>query len=150
MSDIQDQVILVVEDNDVDFDVLKRAFRDIGLNNPIVRCETGDDALDFVHKGGKFENNTQKPLLMVLDLNMPATDGRTVLRTIKNHPDHEHLITVVLTSSTSERDIEECYDMGANGYIEKSLDYDKFVKSVSEVKNFWIDTILSAEEHPDA
>lgn len=115
------QHILIVEDSPADYDVTYRALRKAGLANPIHRCETGDEALDFLFRQGVYaeEGKALRPGIILLDLNLPGTDGSEVLAKIKQTEDLRSILVIILTTSIDERDIERCYQAGANSYVQK-------------------------------
>lgn len=124
--------ILIVEDSDDDYFAIMRVFEKAGLRNPVRRCDCGDQALDCLHSGVK-----QKPGLILLDLNMPGTDGRDVLRAIKATPDWREIPIIVLTSSFSGEDVRRCYDFGADSYLVKPVDKEGLLKSIERLKERW-------------
>ncbi len=137
-------VILVVEDSPEDFEATSRVLRKSGLGNPIVRCSDGDDALDYLYHRGQYSgrDRADRPSVILLDLNLPGTDGREVLAEIKRD-DHLKLIPViVLTTSSDERDIEKCYHTGANSYVKKPVDLGGFVSAIQRLKDFWFEIVI--------
>lgn len=105
----------MVEDNAEDFTALTRTFRKQGLQNPVLRCKDRDQAQAYLQGYGKAEGwPPTLPALVLLDLNLPGTDGRTVLETVKKAPRLRSLPVVVFSTSLSARDIEHCYQLGAN------------------------------------
>ncbi len=142
--------ILFVEDSEEDFLTVKRAFKKAGIKNSIFRVKTGDDAIDYLNKEGKFENDPEvtRPGLIFLDLNLPGLDGREVLRKIKSSTDNRKIPVIVLTTSGDERDIEDCYQDGANSYIQKPVEFSGFVEAMSRLKDYWFEiSILPKENH---
>lgn len=138
------QVILLVEDSPEDYEATVRALRRAGLVNPIVRCEDGDDALDYLHRRGRYSDpaTSPRPGIVLLDLNLPGTDGREVLAEIKADADLRPLPVIILTTSTDERDIERCYGAGANSYVKKPVDLDGFMRAIQRLKEFWFETVI--------
>ena len=138
------QPILIVEDSPEDYEALERAFRSPGMKNPLFRCEDGDEALDFLFRRGAYTDpeRAPRPGLMLLDLNMPGTDGRDVLREIKAAPDLKIIPVVVMTTSADERDIDDCYDFGANSYVVKPVDLGKFVEAVQRLRDYWFEIVV--------
>lgn len=137
-----EKTILIVEDNSEDYETALRACKKIGLDNPIVRCEDGDDALDYLFQRGKYAHDTSvlRPAIILLDLNMPGTDGFEVLSELKKDEKLRIIPVVVLTTSSSERDVETCYKAGASGYIQKPVNLDGFVEAVRRFKEYWFET----------
>ncbi|MEP1740851.1 MAG: response regulator [Kangiellaceae bacterium] len=139
------QVILIVEDSDDDYESTVRALQRSGnLKNRILRCESGDEALDYLYGQGKFTDRVEFPMpsVILLDLNMPGTDGRMVLRKIKNDDSVKDIPVVVLTTSNDAKDIDECYKDGANTYIHKPVDLDGFFKAIKQLKEYWFEIAI--------
>ena len=137
--------ILVVEDSAEDFTALGRAFRKNALQNPVLRCEDGDQALAYLQGHGKVVGwPTSMPAIVLLDLNLPGTDGRTVLATLKRDPLLHTIPVIVFSTSSSSRDIEDCYQLGANSYLTKPIEYAALEEKIRVTINYW----LSAAELP--
>jgi two-component system, response regulator len=134
--------ILMVEDSDIDFEVTERALLKSGMRKEnLFRCRDGDEALDFLYQQGTYENDDKvfRPGLILLDLNMPGTDGREVLNKIKSDENLKDIPVLILTTSMDERDIESCYKMGANTYIHKPVDFPGFMDAIQRLKDFWVE-----------
>jgi two-component system response regulator len=131
--------ILLVEDNVDDYDAAIRSFKAAHLDNPVHWCKTGADALDYLRRQGRYagEPNSPRPALMLLDLNMPGIDGKRVLATIKQDATLKKLPVVILTTSSDERDVTECYELGASTYIQKPVDFDGLIAAVRRIKEYW-------------
>jgi CheY-like chemotaxis protein len=131
--------LLIVEDSDEDFEAFLRGWRKSGVNNPIYRCENGDEALDFLFRHGKYVDNILSPCpgLILLDLNLPGTDGREVLMEIKRDADLKNIPVVVFTTSTNPKDLEICYQNGANSYIVKPIDIQALLNTVEALVEYW-------------
>lgn len=128
----QDEKIMIIEDNEQDYNMLVRAFKEVGINNPVIYYDNGDDALNFLGK----ENNDDIPNYIFLDLNMPGTDGRDVLKKIKNDPSLSDVSVIVITSSNKKSDIEECYDNGADNYIMKPMGFEGYLTEARMIYSF--------------
>jgi len=126
--------ILLVEDNQDDAELTIRALRKFNLANHLLHLQDGEEALNFLFGS----NSGLMPKIILLDIKMPKIDGIDVLRKIKSDPYRKIIPVVVLTSSKEERDILESYKLGVNAYIVKPVEFDKFVKAVSEVGFFWL------------
>src|SRR5205823_192474 len=135
------QAILLVEDSPEDYEATVRALRRDGLANPIFRCEDGDDALDFLHRRGKHAA-APRPGIVLLDLNLPGTDGREVLAQVKTDESLRVIPVVILTTSADERDVEWCYAAGANSFMQKPVDLDGFMRSIKRLKEFWFEVVI--------
>jgi CheY-like chemotaxis protein len=136
--------LLVIEDGDEDFDMLQLTFRRSGVTNPLFRCVDGDEALDFLRGQGPFAEHPESappPSLIVLDLNLPGTDGREVLQALRGDPRTKHIPVMVLSTSNNPRDIELCYRMGANAYAIKPIGLEKLEHLVELMRQFWLEAM---------
>lgn len=135
------QPILLVEDSPEDFETTQRAFRRSGLKNPILRCADGDEALDFLfHRGSHADS--PRPGVILLDLNLPGTDGREVLSEIKANDDLKQIPVIVLTTSADERDVQACYQAGASSYIQKPVDVEGFMRAIERLNDYWFEVVI--------
>ncbi len=136
--------ILIVEDNEDDYLATVRAFKKSNLANPINRCTNGDQALDYLFHRGEFSGpgKAPKPSIILLDLNLPGTDGRGVLQIIKADPELMKIPVIVLTTSDAEQDIEKCYAAGANSYVKKPVDLEGFIKAIARLTEYWLDVSI--------
>lgn len=133
--------ILVVEDSVEDFTALGRAFRKQALANPLVRCEDGDQALEYLQGYGKHAGWPQTlPAFVLLDLNLPGTDGRTVLGILKQDPQLQSIPVIIFSTSSNTRDIEECYRLGANSYLTKPIEYASLEEKARLLVSYWLGT----------
>jgi CheY-like chemotaxis protein len=139
-NDIKLAEILLVEDNEGDIELTKEAFEDAKFRNHLHVAEDGDEALDYLFKRNGYEDAVI-PDIILLDLNLPGTDGKEVLVTIKADPLLKRIPVIVLTSSQADKDIVESYDLHANCYIVKPVNAAKFMKVVQSVENFWVDIV---------
>lgn len=149
MVDGRSQAILIVEDNDDDFFATMRAFKKADLANPVRRCTNGDQALDYLFRRGEFSDNGKapRPGIVLLDLNLPGTDGRQVLRVVKADPSLKKIPVVVLTTSRARQDIEKCYADGANSYIQKPVNLEGFVQAIARLKEYWLEVAILPKEN---
>jgi CheY-like chemotaxis protein len=133
--------VLVVEDSPEDFMALGRAFRKHSLQHPLLRCEDGDQALAYLQGYGLLpEWPLTLPAIVLLDLNMPGTDGRTVLDTLKQDPRLASIPVIIFTTSSNSKDIEECYRLGANSYMTKPVNYPGLEEKVRLIVQYWLET----------
>ena len=141
MSIINKNLILFVEDSEEDFLTVTRAFKKSGMKNNLFRVKTGDEALDYLYNRDKYQSlsNYPKPAIILLDLNLPGTDGREVLRTLKKDPVLKKIPVIILTTSNDNKDIEACYNEGANSYIKKPVEFSGFVEAISRLQGFWFE-----------
>jgi len=139
-----DQTILIVDDSSEDCEATRRALRQSGLANPIVYCGDGDQALDFLHRRGAYSDpgTAHRPCIILLDLNMPGTDGREVLQDIKGDSELKKIPVLVFTTSDDDRDVNACYQMGANSYIQKPVDLSGFIQAVQRMADFWFAVVI--------
>ncbi len=129
--------ILLVEDNPGDRALAVEALRESKINNHLHVAVDGEEAMNFLNKSGNFRN-AETPDIVFLDLNLPKKDGREILAEIKNNPRLKSIPVVVLTTSSAEEDIIRSYDLHANCYISKPLDFNQFVKVVKSIEDFWL------------
>ena len=132
--------LLLVEDNPNDIELTLHAFRDNHLANHMHVVRDGAEALEYVFGEGRYEGRgvDDPPRVILLDLKLPLVDGLEVLRRVKGDQRTRTIPVVVLTSSAEERDIVESYELGVNSYIVKPVDFEQFVKSVSELGLYWL------------
>lgn len=133
--------ILVVEDSIEDFTALGRVFRKQAIQNPVLRCEDGDQALQYLQGYGKHLGWPQGlPAIILLDLNLPGTDGRTVLEILKQDPYLQSIPVIILSTSSNARDIDDCYRLGANSYMTKPIEYAVLEEKVCLIIHYWLKT----------
>jgi two-component system response regulator len=136
----QEVEILLVEDNQNDLDLALHTLRREHLANNVSVARDGEEALDFLFCRGKFSERSaeQMPKLVLLDLKLPKVDGLQVLRVLKSDPMTRAIPVVIMTSSKEERDIVEGYNLGANSYIQKPVDFAQFKETVKTVGFYWL------------
>ncbi|MFN8300143.1 MAG: response regulator [Chitinophagales bacterium] len=140
MDIAKDKIILLVEDNSDDVALTLRAFRKSNLKNEIVVAEDGADALDYLLGEGKYagRDTTIAPTLILLDLKLPKIPGLEVLRRIRADERTKLLPVVILTSSVEEQDLITSYKLGANSYLRKPVDFNKFIEAVQQLGLYWL------------
>lgn len=126
--------ILLVEDNPMDVDLTKRAFVRRKIANPVQIARDGEEALALIEQ---WNYGDPLPLLILLDLKLPRVDGLEVLRRLKAHPDFLRIPVVVLTTSSEYQDVQSAYRLGANSYIVKPVDFDRFIEMVGQIQEYW-------------
>ena len=131
--------ILLVEDNPLDIDLTLRAFKKQGLLNPVVVARDGEEAVSWI---ARWEAGEPLPNIILMDLKLPKIGGLEVLRRFKKQPKLKLVPIVVLTSSSQDTDISTAYEYGANSYIVKPVDFDKFVSVASEIEIYWLGTTV--------
>jgi two-component system, chemotaxis family, response regulator Rcp1 len=132
--------ILLVEDNKGDVGLIEEVFEEAKIRNNIHVAEDGEEAMLYLHGEGKFLGSP-RPDIILLDLNLPKKDGREVLREIKKDSNLKNIPVVVLTTSNAEKDILRTYDLHANAYITKPLDFNEFMKVVESIESFWLEIV---------
>jgi CheY-like chemotaxis protein len=130
----QHRPILLVEDNPMDVDLTRRAFVRRKLVNPIQVARDGEEALDFLNR---WEAGEPLPVVVLLDINLPKVNGLEVLRQFKSAAVCQRVPVIVLTTSAEDRDIQRAYELGANSYIVKPVDFDKFVQVAAQIDIYW-------------
>lgn len=132
--------ILLVEDNQDDLELALHALRRENLANKILVVRDGEEALDFLFCRGKFTGRSvdHPPKLMLLDLKLPKVDGMEVLKQVKGDARLKRIPVVIMTSSREERDLVASYNLGANSYIQKPVDFEKFRNTVKTVGLYWL------------
>lgn len=126
--------ILVVEDNPIDLELTLRAFSRKKITNPIQVARDGEEALKFVER---WEQGEPTPVVILLDLNMPKVNGLEVLEKIKSHPEFKTIPVVILTTSSESNDLQRAYKLGANSYIVKPVDFEKFLEVAEVIDLYW-------------
>lgn len=132
--------ILLVDDNPGDVELARVAIEENKLDNRLFVVENGLEALRFLRKEGIYAD---KPLpdIIILDLNMPVMDGRAALKEIKSDPQFRIIPVVILTTSQAEEDVLRSYNLHANCFISKPLDFEQFMKVVRSIENFWLSIV---------
>jgi two-component system response regulator len=132
--------ILLVEDNPNDVKLTLHAFKSANLANTVHVARDGVEALEFLfgNESDAAQNIPEKPKLILLDLKLPRLDGHEVLKRIKGDPRTSWIPVVVLTSSSEERDVMRTYEVGANSYIIKPVDFEQFTESVRDIGKYWL------------
>lgn len=133
--------LLIAEDSDEDFEVLQLLMKQMQVRNPIYRCTNGDKVLDFLYHEGDYDEpeSAPRPSVILLDLNLPGTDGRDILEQLKQDQNLKEIPIIVFTTSSNPKDIEFCYEKGANGYLIKPVDSDELEKTVQAFVGYWLE-----------
>jgi len=135
---MNDRIMLLVEDNPDDVELTRRALQKNNLTNELVVVQDGVDALAYLREAARGENGRQLPTVILLDLKLPRMDGLELLRQIRADERLKRLPVVVLTSSKEQQDIMASYDLGANSYIRKPVDFDRFTEAVRQLGLYWL------------
>ncbi len=134
------KIILLIEDNPSDIGLTQRAFARSRVANELVVAQNGQEALDYLFGTGAYAGRDVSvlPELVLLDLKLPLVDGHEVLRRIRSDQRTRRVPVVVLTTSKEEQDIAQSYDLGANSYIRKPVDFTQFAASVKQLGLYWL------------
>lgn len=140
LSDAKPIEILLIEDSPSDTALTKEALKAGKIANVLNCVEDGVEAMGYLKKRGKFANAT-RPALIMLDLNLPRKDGREVLEELKSDPALKTIPVIVLTTSRSDQDILRSYQLNANCYITKPVDFEHFINVVKSIEQFWLTVV---------
>lgn len=132
------KMILLVEDNPDDLELAQIALRESGLEKEALVARDGQEAIDLLFDADR-QRGESFPGVVLLDLKLPRVSGFEVLKRMREEERTRYLPVVVMSSSREERDLRECYRLGANSYIQKSLDFGEFLESVRLVGHYWLD-----------
>lgn len=140
MSDFEIIDILLVEDNPQDAELTLRALKKNNLSNNIFTVEDGSEALDFLFARGTYVNRDpeNKPKVVFLDLKLPKISGLEVLKLMKSDANLKKIPVVIITSSKEDPDVKSAYELGANSYVVKPVDFDKFIDSIKNLGYYWL------------
>lgn len=132
--------ILLVEDNPADVELTLRALQQHNLAHNVFVAHDGQEAIDFLFSAGQYSERRDQPFpkLILLDLKLPKLNGIEVLHSLKSDGTAKMIPVVILTSSAQEKDIDECYKLGANSYVQKPLDYEKFMNVIGDIGIYWM------------
>lgn len=138
--------IFLIEDNPDDSEAIMRGLRKAGIKNKIEWFSGSAQALEALE--ALPEDHDQTPCMIILDLNMPGMDGRNVITALKQKGGLRHIPIVVLTTSADKNDVYECYEKGANSYIQKPVSFKKLTETTQYIKDYWFETaLLPRDEH---
>jgi len=134
-----EKLILVVEDSNEDFETFNRIMKSLELNYTIYRACNGEEALEYLYDStlGANKKKSTRPSLILMDLNLPGTDGRDVIQQIKQNDILKTIPIIVMTTSDSPQDIQNCYYNGANSYIIKPMGVERFKKLIQSLFYYW-------------
>ena len=122
----------------------QRGLRNSGLANPIVHVTTGEAALDYLYRRGKYTDEAYQgqPSVVLLDLNLPGIDGAEVLESIRADANLQLLPVIMLTTSDSPEDVERVYRAGASSYVRKPVDLDRFMEAIRRLREYWFEVVV--------
>jgi two-component system response regulator len=137
---METKLILLVEDNADDELLMLRALKKNRIDNHVIVARDGVEALDYLFSTGAYEGSksVMLPQLILLDLKLPKIDGHEVLKRLRADERTKYIPVVVLTSSTEEQDIIKSYDVGANGFVQKPVDFNEFVEVANQLGVYWL------------
>ncbi len=124
--------IMLIEDDSVDAMTVKRAMRELHISNSMIHCLNGEEGLKYL-----TDPETEKPFVILLDLNMPKMSGIEFLKAVKIYSELKRIPVVVLTTSKERRDVLDSFELGAAGYMIKPVDYTKFTEVINTVMLYW-------------
>lgn len=137
---MQQKNILLVEDNPDDVELARRAFQKININNNMVVTHDGAETLDYLNGKGKYQGRDTEdlPRIILLDLKMPKVHGLEVLKHVRENQHTKYIPVIILTSSQDKKDVIRSYELGANSYIVKPIDFLKFSQVVQQIAIYWL------------
>ena len=137
---LRDSAILLVEDDEADILLLRRAFRNARIANPVIEVRDGQAAIQYLSEEGDYADRTRYPIpfLILLDLRLPKLSGFEVIAWMREQPQLAHLIVVVLTASDHVPDVTKARDLGANSYLVKPGNFEELVEMVKRIKGRWL------------
>jgi CheY-like chemotaxis protein len=152
MTKLGKPITILMADDDPDDRLLTQdALQEARLINEIRFVENGEELMDYLKRRGKFAPpaDTPRPGLVLLDLNMPKKDGRTVLQELKSDPELRTLPVVVLTTSKDDEDVYRSYDLGVNSYVVKPVTFEALVDTLQTLEKYWFEIVeLPPQPHP--
>jgi CheY-like chemotaxis protein len=137
-------IILLAEDDPGDQELTRRALEEGKIPNELHIVKDGEEALDYLFRRGKYANPTTSPRpdLVLLDLNMPKIDGRQVLQRLRADASLRRLAVVIFTTSQHEEDVIRTYDLGANSYITKPMEFQQFIQVIKALEAYWFQIVV--------
>ncbi|RPJ67752.1 MAG: response regulator [Alphaproteobacteria bacterium] len=132
--------ILLVEDSKGDIGLIEEIFEEAKIRNNLHIAEDGEEAILFLNNQGQF-SGAPRPDIILLDLNLPKKDGREVLQEVKGDDNLKNIPIVVLTTSKAEEDILRSYNLHANAYITKPVDFNQFIRVIKSIEDFWLQVV---------
>ena len=145
VMNVDDVNILLVEYNPADVRLITEALREKRIQNRLTVTEDGSEALSYLKREGRYED-APRPHLILLDLDLPKKNGHEVLKEIKTDENLRRIPVIILTTSTNEQDIQKSYDLHANCYINKPIDFNRWIRVVEGIERFWLNIVIMPME----
>lgn len=140
-------VILMADDDDDDYLLTKKALEESKLLNTLIRVKDGEELLDYLNERGEYTSGTQRPGVILLDLNMPRKDGREALKEIKSNPDLNDIPVVIFTTSKAEEDVYRSYQLGSNSFITKPVTFESLITVMKALGTYWFEIVELPAKH---
>jgi chemotaxis family two-component system response regulator Rcp1 len=137
--------ILLIEDSPSDAKLTLKALSLAKVANKVSHVEDGVEAMEFLERKGSY-GDAPRPDLVLLDLNLPRKNGREILEEMKSDPDLKTIPVIVLTTSSAEQDVLKSYQLHANCYITKPVNFDRFIECVTSIEQFWLSVVVLPQE----
>ncbi len=137
MEKIKPATILLVEDDPGDQKLITVSLKNQKIGNEVYTADSGEEAMDFLYQRGKYSHGTSRPDLILLDLNMPGMGGKEFLRRIKEDEKMKSIPVIILTSSDSDGDIIDTYNLHASGYVKKPVKLEDFKRVMKQINEYW-------------
>jgi two-component system response regulator len=137
------QTIIIAEDDSDDQKLIKEAFEECKILNPLIFAEDGEELMNYLKNQNEHQNldNSIQPAIVLLDLNMPRKDGREVLYELKQDPDLKKIPIIILTTSHNNEDVVYCYESGASSFITKPVSFTELVEVISVISKYWFQIV---------
>lgn len=136
----KNQMIMVVDDSDDDYEITEFAIRSVNIQNPLHRCADGVDAINYFFSVSQNDAGNKLPAIILLDLNMPNLDGKKVLERLRSHQGTKEIPVIIFSNSNDPQDVHACYRLGANSYIQKPFGLENMQAVFKSFKEFWLGT----------
>lgn len=139
----KNSVILLAEDDEDDFLLTQKAFKESRILNELRRVKDGEELMDYLLHRNAYSDpeNSPAPVLILMDLNMPRKSGREAIREIKSNPNLKKIPVIALTTSQAQEDVDLVYDLGVNSFIRKPVSFDQLVKVVKILEQYWFEIV---------
>lgn len=137
--------ILIVDDCDEDYEIFGLAFGKAGVANPLLRCANERQLLDFLEGRGAFAAGSPYPLFVLLDLNLPGSDGLDLLRIWRGHPRFGAVPVIMVSATADPGNVRASYVLGGQGYLVKPVSLERFERMVAGLCRYWLDTVALAD-----